>query len=327
MIILDRYYYEIERWNELGLQPKQGEEPYIKEGIVYFHGEQCEPIEDKKSFVKLDGKIYRKHDDWFDFNLCPKKEEQPQFIDREYFYHEEQCEPIFIKSWLKKRDLRVDDNIIPVCVKNFKNQERKYYRASDVKPIVYITHVSPPIDSDVLESIYRISVVEKTYRKILDSGHFSRFDFYANRLLLLKEKGIRYAYKNKILKFLGVSKGISIYSNYHYTFHSNYIPNNIKVNNIDFIEETRTKRDPTFRDAMFTLTNIIDYDDFKREKECIACNKKFTIYNKDMKDYHEFYCSEECKIKNNTRKKVFRNLSEIYLPPEFKELMKKRRYV
>ena len=212
----------------------------------------------------------RTESQWITSNRrCPKVQAQGELIKGRMFFASDDTEPVFSRSEGCRNGLKLIPDAQPVQrVYNRRRSSYFVYRASNFLPVKR-KKMRPPTSIDLLWAIFTVNRSAKRYRDAakrlynLDRHSLSRIARNKKkRLYVLKDAGIREAFRRGLLRPEAIHSGRAVYRGGGYYFHSSQVPLELKdklPNEADaevFFRESvqKSSAEAKLKDAEFTLS-------------------------------------------------------------------------
>lgn len=203
------------------------------------------------------------------YGRCPKVQAQGELIKGKMFFALDDTEPVFSRSEGGRNGLKLNPDAQPVQrVYNRRRSSYFVYRASDFFPVKR-KKMRPPTSVDLLWAIFTVNRSAKRYRDAakrlynLDRHSLSRIARNKKECLyLLKEAGIREAFRRRLLRPEAIHGGLAVYRGGGFCFHSAQVPLELmdklpkEADAEVFFRESvpRSSAEAKLKDAEFTLS-------------------------------------------------------------------------
>ncbi len=204
------------------------------------------------------------------YRRCPKVGARSELIKGRAFFHKDETEELLSKAEGKRRGLKLKQNAEPVHQVYYRRAAGYYdmYRASDFLPAER-KKIHPPAAVDLLCAIFTVNRSAKRYRdtakRLYGIGCHSLSRAASNkkkRLYVLKDAGIREAYRRGLLRPEAIHGGLAVYRGNGFCFHSTHVPVELReqlpveADEVVFFRESvpRSSTEAKLKDAEFTLS-------------------------------------------------------------------------
>ena len=216
--------------------------------------------------------------------VIPRKSAVPIVVKGEEFFRFEDCEELVSRPEARRRGLSVPRNAHPAGLARYPVRmtgvaEYDLFRLSDCVPKRKVRQ-TPPTEVDILLAVFTVNRAAKRYRDAAQTHYRGRRHGLAQHakrvkgtLYELKEDGIRFAYGEGRLQFVGPHANLAVYRGEGYCFHSCLVPEDVPMPKGEELQEDalfvesapRGTGEARLKDATSTLKGIyLDQMVFKR---------------------------------------------------------------